>query len=151
MRERLNQEMKTAMKAGDKKRLATIRMITAAIKDKDIASRTGEAGGSISDAEILDVMTKLVKSREESAKLYDDGGRPELAANEREEIAIIRDFMPKQMDAAETDAAVRAAVAEVGATSVKDMGKVMAVLKARHAGQMDFGKAGAVVKAVLAG
>lgn len=151
MRQRLNDDLKTAMKAGDKARVSTLRMITSAIKDKDIAARGGASAGTISDAEITDLMGKLIKSREESARLYDEGGRPELAANERAEIAIIRGYLPAQMEPAEVEAAVRAVVAEVGATSVKDMGKVMAALKERFAGQMDMGKAGGVVKAVLAG
>ncbi|MEJ1160408.1 GatB/YqeY domain-containing protein [Prosthecomicrobium sp. N25] len=151
MRQRLNDDLKAAMKAGDKAKVSTLRMITSAVKDKDIASRGGAAAGTIPDAEIVELMTKLIKSREESARLYDEGGRPELAAAERAEIAIIRDYLPRQMDPAEVDAAVRAIVTEVGAASVKDMGKVMSALKERYAGRMDMGKAGAVVKAVLAG
>jgi uncharacterized protein YqeY len=151
MRQRLNDDLKAAMKAGDKARVSTLRMVTSAIKDKDIASRGAAAAGTIPDAEIQDLLAKLIKSREESARLYDDGNRPELAAQERAEIAIIRAYLPAQMEPAEVEAAVRAVVAEVGAASVKDMGKVMAALKDRFAGRMDMGKAGGVVKAVLAG
>lgn len=151
MREELNAAVKTAMKAGEKARLSTLRMMTSAIKDKDIAARTGEATGGISDAEIAELFAKLVKSREDSAKLYDEGNRPELAAKEREEIAVIREFMPKQMDEAEAKAAVAALVAELGAAGPKDMGRVMAALKERFTGKMDFSKASGLVKAALVG
>ena len=151
MREELNAAVKTAMKAGEKARLSTLRMMTSAIKDKDIAARTGEATGGISDAEIAELFAKLVKSREDSARLYDEGGRPELAAKEREEIAVIREFMPKQMDEAEAKAAVAALVAELGAAGPKDMGRVMAALKERFTGKMDFSKASGLVKAALVG
>ena len=151
MREELNAAVKTAMKAGEKARLSTLRMMTSAIKDKDIAARTGEATGGISDAEIAELFAKLVKSREDSAKLYDEGGRPELAAKEREEIAVIREFMPRQMDEAEAKAAVAALVAELGAAGPKDMGRVMAALKERFTGKMDFSKASGLVKAALVG
>lgn len=147
MRDTLNEALKTAMKAGDKKRVSTLRMINAALKDKDIAAR--ETGKPLSDADAVEVLAKMVKSREDAAAQFQSGGRPELAAGEREEIAIIREFMPTQMDAAETEAAVRALVAELGATSVKDMGRVMAALKERYAGRMDFGKASGAVKAAL--
>ena len=148
IREALSDAMKTAMKAHDKERLSVIRMVNAAIKDRDIASR--DAGpGKITDGEIVELMAKLVKSREESVRLYEQGGRPELAAAERAEIAVIREFMPKQMDTQETEAAVKAVVAELGASAMKDMGRVIAALKERYAGQMDFSKASAVVKAVL--
>lgn len=149
MREKVTEEIKAAMKAGDKSRLTTLRLIQSAIKDRDIANR-GNAKDAASDDEILQILAKMVKQREESAKAFEDGGRPELAANERAEIAIIRDFLPKQMDAAETEAAIRAVIAETGAAGVKDMGKVMAALREKFAGQMDFGKASAVVKGLLA-
>ena len=148
MRDHLMDEVKAAMKAGDKPRLSTLRMIQSAIKDRDIANR-GTGKDAAGDDEILQLMAKMVKQREESAKAFDDGGRPELAANERAEIAVIRDFMPKQMDQAETEAAIRAAIAETGAEGVKDMGKVMAVLREKYAGQMDFGRASGTVKALL--
>jgi uncharacterized protein YqeY len=148
MRDRLMNEVKAAMKAGDKARLSTLRLIQSAIKDRDIANR-GVAKEAASDDEILQLLAKMVKQREESAKAFDDGGRAELAAKEREEIAVIRDFMPKQMDQAETEAAIRAVIAETGAASVKDMGKVMAALREKYAGQMDFGRAGGLVKGLL--
>ena len=148
MRDRLMDEVKAAMKAGDKARLSTLRLIQSAIKDRDIANR-GVAKEAASDDEILQLLAKMVKQREESAKAFDDGGRAELAAKEREEIAVIRDFMPKQMDQAETEAAIRAVIAETGAASVKDMGKVMAALREKYAGQMDFGRAGGLVKGLL--
>ncbi|MGS1093786.1 GatB/YqeY domain-containing protein [Aquamicrobium terrae] len=148
MRERLTEEVKTAMRAGDKSRLSTLRLIQAAIKDRDIANR-GAGKEAATDDEIAQLLAKMVKQREDSAKAFDDGARPELAAKEREEIVVIRDFMPKQMDAAETDAAIRAAIAETGAAGVKDMGKVMAALREKYAGQMDFGRASGVVKGLL--
>ncbi|MET3794922.1 GatB/YqeY domain-containing protein [Aquamicrobium terrae] len=148
MRERLTEEVKTAMRAGDKSRLSTLRLIQAAIKDRDIANR-GAGKEAATDDEIAQLLAKMVKQREDSAKAFDDGARPELAAKEREEIVVIRDFMPKQMDEAETDAAIRAAIAETGAAGVKDMGKVMAALREKYAGQMDFGRASGVVKGLL--
>jgi len=147
MRDKVTEEVKAAMKAGDKPRLTTLRLIQSAIKDRDIANR-GNAKDAASDDEILQILAKMVKQREESAKAFEDGGRPELAANERAEIDIIRDFLPKQMDAAETEAAIRAVIAETG-SAVKDMGKVMAALREKFAGQMDFGKASGVVKGLL--
>lgn len=150
MREKLNAEVKAAMKAGEKARLSTLRMIGSAIKDKDIAGRT-TGKDHIGDDEIAELLAKLVKSREDSAKLYDEGGRPELAEKERAEIAVIREFMPRQMDEAEAKAAIAALVAELGATGPKDMGRVMAALKERFTGKMDFSKASALVKGALAG
>ena len=148
MRDQVMDEVKAAMKGGDKARLSTLRLIQAAIKDRDIANR-GTGKEAASDDEILQILAKMVKQREESAKAFDDGGRPELAVKEREEIAVIRDFMPKQMDEAETEAAIRAAIAETGAASVKDMGKVIARLREQFAGRMDFGKASGMVKSLL--
>jgi uncharacterized protein YqeY len=148
MRDRLMEDVKAAMKAGDRPRLSTLRLIQAAIKDRDIANR-GAGKDAASDDEILQLLAKMVKQREESAKAFEDGGRAELAATERAEIAVIRDFMPKQMDQAETEAAIRAVVAETGAAGIKDMGKVMAALREHYAGQMDFGKASGTVKALL--
>ena len=145
----LRDSLKEAMKARDQKRTGTLRLVLAALKDRDIAGRTEESRAGISDDEILALLAKLIKSREDSIALYEKGGRPELAAAEREEIAIIREFMPKQMDEAETRAAIEAAIAEAGATSLKDMGKVMAALKERYAGKMDFAKAGPAVKQLL--
>jgi uncharacterized protein len=151
LRETLNDQMKTAMKAADKKRVATLRLVLAALKDRDIANRTEDSRDLLGDDEILSLMAKMIKQREESAETYDKGNRPELAAGEREEIAIIREFMPKQMDEAEAKAAAQKVIAETGAGSMKDMGKVMAVLKERFAGQMDFAKASGLVKGLLSG
>lgn len=149
LRDQIMQAMKDAMKAGDKARLSTVRLMQSAIKDKDIASRTDGRNDGVSDAEILEVFTKMVKQRRESAELYEKGGRADLVAQERGEIAVIEEFMPQQLGDAETKAAVEAIVKELGATSIKDMGKVMAALKTQYAGQMDFGKAGGVVKGLL--
>jgi uncharacterized protein YqeY len=151
LRDQLNTAVKEAMKARDQKRLGTLRLIQANIKDKDIASRTEESRDGISDDEILALFGKLVKSREDSIALYEKGGRPELAEAEKAEIAILHEFMPRQLDETETKAAIAAVVAETGAASLKDMGKVMAALKERYTGTMDFGKAGAMVKAQLGG
>jgi len=149
MREQFTTMMKEAMKAGDKRRLATVRMIQAALKDKDIEARG--AGKTVSDDDILALMQKMVKSRQESADIYAKAGRPELETQEREEIAIITEFLPIQMSDDEARAAIEAAIAETGAASMKDMGKVVAALKAKYTGQMDFAKASAAVKAALAG
>jgi len=151
LRDQLNTALKEAMKARDQKRTGTLRLVLAALKDRDIAGRTEESREGIPDSEIVSLLAKLVKSREDSIVLYEKGGRPELADAERAEIAVIRDFMPRQMDEAETKAAIEAVIAETGASSLKDMGRVMAVLKERHAGKMDFAKAGPAVKARLAG
>ena len=149
MRERLTTMMKDSMKAGDKRRLATVRMIQAAIKDKDIEARG--AGKTVSADDILALMQKMVKSRQESADIYAKAGRPELETQEREEIAIITEFLPIQMSDDEAKAAIDAAIAETGAASMKDMGKVVAALKAKYTGQMDFAKASGLVKAALGG
>ena len=149
MREQIMDMLKTAMKAGDKRRVETLRLVNAAIKDRDIAAR-GE-GKTVSDEDIIAVLGKMVKSRQESMEIYDKNARPELAQQEREEIAIISEFLPKQMAEADVEAAIRAAIAETGAASIKDMGKVVGALKAKYAGQIDFAKASATVKAILAG
>jgi len=149
LRAQVMQAMKDAMKSGDKARLSTIRLMQSAIKDKDIASRTDGRNDGVPDSEILELFSKMVKQRRESADLYQKGDRPDLVEKEQAEIAVLEEFMPKQMDDAETKAAIEAIVAEVGATSVKDMGKVMGALKAKYAGKMDFAKAGAAVKAAL--
>ena len=150
LREDISTAMKDAMKAGDKRKLSTVRLMQAAIKDKDINSRTeGHDSALTPDAGLAELFAKMVKQRQESAAVYDQGGRPELARNERDEIAVIQSFMPKQLSDDEVRAAVAAAIEAVGAASVKDMGKVMAELKARHAGQMDMAKTGAVVKGML--
>jgi uncharacterized protein YqeY len=151
LRERLNDQMKEAMKAKDARRLSTLRMVLAALKDRDIAARTETSRELLGDDEILQLLAKMIKQREESAAAYEAGKRPELAAGEREEIEIIRSFMPKQMSPEETKAAAQSVVAEVGASAMKDMGKVMAAMKERYAGRMDFAKASAVVKDILSG
>jgi hypothetical protein len=149
LREQFTSELKTAMKGGDKRRVETIRMITAALKDRDIEARV--SGKEVGDDEILALLQKLVKSRQESMEIYAQNARPELADKEREEIAIISSFLPQPMNDEDVTAAIKAAIAETGAASIKDMGKVIAALKAQHAGKMDFGKASGLVKAALAG
>ena len=149
LRAQLTDAMKEAMKAKDAKRLATVRLVLAALKDRDIAARTETSRDLLGDDEILTLLAKMIKQREESAAAYDAGNRPELAAGEREEIAIIRSFMPAQMDDGAMRDAVQKVIAETGAASIKDMGKVMALLKERHAGQMDFSKASAATKDAL--
>ena len=149
LRDRFSNELKDAMKAHDARRTGTLRLVLAALKDRDIAHRTEENRDVISDDEILTLLAKLIKSREDSIVLYEQGGRPELAAAERDEIAIIREFMPQQMDEAEAKVAIAAVIAETGAASMKDMGKVMAALKERFAGKIDFAKASAAVKDLL--
>ena len=151
LRTQLNDAMKEAMKAKDAKRLATVRLILAALKDRDIAARSETNKELVGDDDILTLLAKMIKQREESATAFDAGNRPEMAAGEREEIAVIRTFMPAQMDDAALKDAVTKTIAEVGASSVKDMGKVMAVLKERFAGQMDFSKASAATKDALSG
>lgn len=150
MRQTISDALKTAQKAQDKGRVSTLRLVNAAIQTRDIENR-GAGKPAASDDEVLQILAKMVKQREESIKAYEDGKRPELAELERAEIAIIREYMPKQMDAAETEAAIRAVIAETGAAGIKDMGKVIAVLRGRYAGQMDFGKASGAVKALLQG
>lgn len=151
LRAQLNDAMKEAMKAKDAKRLAKVRLILAALKDRDIAARSETNKELVGDDDILTLLAKMIKQREESATAFDAGNRPEMAAGEREEIAVIRTFMPAQMDDAALKDAVTKTIAEVGASSVKDMGKVMAVLKERFAGQMDFSKASAATKDALSG
>lgn len=147
MREALNEQLKAAMKAGDRRRVDTIRLINAALKDKDIEAR-GQ-GKTLSDTDVLSLLQKMVKSRQESYDIYVKAGRDDLATVESEEIAILQEFLPKEMSEAEVESAVAEAMAETGATSIKDMGKVVAALKARYAGRMDFAKASARVKAKL--
>lgn len=149
LRERFTEQMKEAMRAKDQKRLGTIRLILAALKERDIANRSETSREGVPDDEILSLLAKMVKQREESAAAYDGGGRPELAKAERDEIDVIREFMPKQLSPEETKAAIQKIIAETGAASIKDMGKVMGALKERFAGQMDFAKAGAAVKEAL--
>ena len=150
LREQISADMKAAMKAGEKRRTATLRLMNAAIKDKDINSRTdGHNSTLTSDAGILELLIKMVKQRQDSIIAFDAGGRAELAEVEREEMAIIQSYMPKQMSEDEAKATVAGIIANLGATNVKDMGKVMAELKAKFAGQMDMAKAGGIVKALL--
>jgi uncharacterized protein YqeY len=148
MRETIAQALKNALKAQEKLRISTLRLVNAAIQDRDISNR-GAGKDPVSDDDILQILAKMVKQREESAKAFEDGGRPELAAQEREEIEIIREFLPKQMDEGAVKQAVADAIAETGAEGLRDMGRVMNLLKERFTGQMDFGKAGALVKASL--
>ena len=150
MRDRLQTALKEAMKAREAERLSALRLINAAIKDRDIAARGEGHEEGISDAEILAVLGKMVKQRQESARVYEDGGRPELAAKELDEVSVIEEFLPRQLTADEVEAAITAAIAESGAASIRDMGKVMAVLKGKYTGQMDFGAAGARLKEKLA-
>jgi uncharacterized protein YqeY len=149
LRAQLTDAMKEAMKSKDTKRLATVRLVLAALKDRDIAARSETSRDLLGDDEILGLMAKMIKQREESAAVYRQGGRPELAENEEAEITIIRSFMPAQMDDAALKDAVAKTITETGAASIKDMGKVMAVLKERYAGQMDFSKASAATKDAL--
>jgi uncharacterized protein YqeY len=151
LRAQLTDAMKEAMKAKDTKRLSTVRLILAALKDRDIAARSETNKDLVSDDDILTLLAKMIKQREESATAFDAGNRPEMAAGEREEIAVIRTFMPAQMDEAAMKDAIAKVIAESGAASIKDMGKVMAVLKERYAGQMDFSKASAATKDALSG
>ena len=148
MREEFATVLKDAMKAKDSRRLSTIRLIQAAIKDRDIANR-GVGKDPVNDDEIMQILAKMIKQREESARIYDEGGRPELAQQEREEIVIISSFLPVQLTEAEVRTLCGAVIAEIGAQGLRDMGKVMAVLKERYPGQMDFAKASAIIKDLL--
>jgi uncharacterized protein YqeY len=148
LRERFTADMKEAMKAGEKGRLGAIRLIQAALKDKDIEAR-GNGKEPLSDEEILAMLQKMVKQRQESIAMYEQGGRTELAQQEKDEVTVITSYLPQQMDEAETKAAIEAAIAETGAASMKDMGKVVGVLRAKYAGRMDFAKASGLVKDML--
>ena len=147
LRDTFTEELKAAMKAGDKGRLATIRLIQAALKDREIEART--SGKDLTEDDVLGLLQKMIKQRQESLRIYEEAKRDDLAAQERTEIEVISSFLPKQMDEAEVSAAIDAAVAETGAAGMKDMGKVMAVLKERYAGRMDFGRASGAIKAKL--
>lgn len=149
MREKLASALKEAMKAKEAVRLSTLRLINAAIKDREIALRAEGDGSSVGDAEILAILGKMVKQRQESARAYEEGGRLELAEKELAEIAVIEEFLPRQLTAEEVDAAITAAIEKLGASSIRDMGRVMAELKSAHTGQMDFGAVGPMVKARL--
>ena len=149
MRERINESVKDAMRAKDSLRLSTLRLMSAALKDKDIEKR-GKGGGEVlNDQEMTALFAKMVKQREDSIRAYEEAGRMELAERERAEQDIIREFLPKQLSEAEVDAAISKAVADTGAESLRDMGKVMGSLKAAYAGRMDFGAAGGKLKAIL--
>jgi uncharacterized protein YqeY len=149
LRTRLSDALKDAMRAKDERKLGTVRLILAALKLKDIEARPSGNAGGVGDPEILQMMNGMIKQRRESIEMYEKGNRPELAKQEAEEIEIIQSFMPKQMDEAEVAAAVKDAIAASGAASVKDMGKVMGVLKEKYTGKMDFSKVSGVVKQQL--
>ena len=149
LRDSFTAEMKAAMKSGDQRRLSTVRMIMAGLKDRDIDARGKGNPNGIDEADILRLLQGMVKQRRESMELYKQGNRPELVQQEQEEIVVIESFLPKQMSEAEADAAIKAAIAATGAQSVKDMGKVMAALKEKHSGQLDMSKAGGMVKKLL--
>lgn len=146
LRMRISDALKQAMKDKAADRLSTLRLINAAIKDKDIAARANGKDDGVSDAEVLGILSKMAKQRQESARAYEEGGRLDLAEREREEVEVIEEFLPRQLSVTETSAAVDKAVADVGATSIRDMGKVMGLLKERYTGQMDFGAVGPVIK-----
>lgn len=146
LRDRISAALKEAMKAKAADRLSTLRLINAAIKDKEIDLRGAGEGAGVGDAEVLALLGKMVKQRQESARAYEEGGRLELAEKEQAEIGVIEEFLPRQLSPEEVAAAIGAAIAETGAASIRDMGRVMAALKARYTGQMDFAAAGALVK-----
>jgi uncharacterized protein YqeY len=149
MREKITQDLKDAMKAGDRARVDALRLINAALKDKDIEARG--AGKTLSEEDILALLQKMIKSRQESLDIFVKAGRKELADKEKGEIAVISAYLPQQLSEAEVSEAVKAAIAEIGAVSIKDMGKVVAALKTKFTGRMDFAKASAAVKAALGG
>jgi uncharacterized protein YqeY len=149
LRAQFNDSLKAAMKAHDAPSVSTLRMILSTLKDRDIAARGKGNAEGISESEIQQMLQAMVKQRRESAALYEQGGRPELAAKEMAEVALIESFLPQQLDEAGVEQAVAAAIAESGAAGAKDMGRVMALLRERHAGQMDFSKASGVAKKLL--
>ena len=154
MRAQITEDVKTAMKSGEKRRVSTLRLIQAAIKDRDIAARVDEKGQStgedkINDAQLLQLLQKMIKQRRESAKMYIEAGRTELSDQEQAEIVIIEEYLPKQMTETQVAEAVSAVITELDAKGLKDMGRTISALKARYPGQMDFGKASGVVKAKL--
>jgi uncharacterized protein len=150
LRDDINTALKTAMKAGDARRVSTLRLVNAAFKNADIEAR-GQGKGPLGEDEMLALLQKMIKQRHESVELYDKGGRAELAQQERDEIAIIAGYLPKQMSEDEVKAAIAAAIADTGAAGMKDMGKVIAALKGKFAGKMDFAKASGLVKGMLTG
>ena len=149
IRERINLALKEAVKAQDKARMSTLRLINAAIKDRDIAARTTGNSDGVGDAEVLEILSKMVKQRREAATTYEEAGRLELAEQETTEISIISDFLPRQLGSEQMEAVCKEVVGELGASGLKDMGRTMGALKERFAGRMDFGKASAVVKKLL--
>ena len=149
MRDILDKSLKDAMRARDTQKISTIRLINAAIKDRDIAIRSEDNLEGVSDEEILSILSKMIKQRKESAKHYEEGGRLELAQQEFEEIEIIENFLPRQLDLNEIEQIVKKIILEINANSLRDMGKVMSLLKENYSGKMDFGKAGVVAKELL--
>ena len=149
LRQKITTGLKEAMREKDAVRLSTLRLINAAVKDQDIAARAKGNTDGVDDGEVLAILAKMVKQRQESARVYEEGGRLELAEQEQAEIAVIETYLPKQLGEAEVAAAVDAAIAETGAERLRDMGRVMGVLKGKYAGQMDFGKVGPLGKARL--
>ncbi len=150
MRERISTALNEAMRQKDATRVATLRLVLAALKDREIAARDDEGGGAaLDDAEVIAILSKMVKQRQDSIKAYEEGGRLELAERERDEIAVIRDFLPRPLSTSEVEAAIADAVAETRAASIKDMGRVMSLLKTRYAGRIDFGRIGPQVRAAL--
>jgi uncharacterized protein YqeY len=148
---KVNEALKQAMRQKDAARLSTLRLINAAIKDRDIAKRgTSEEKSGVDDGDVLQILGKMVKQRQESARAYEEGGRLELAERERAEIEVIEEFLPRQLDQGEASAAIDEAIAQTGASSIRDMGRVMGVLKDRYTGRMDFAKVGPQVKQRLA-
>jgi uncharacterized protein YqeY len=150
LRDDINASLKDAMKSGDKRRVSTLRLVNSAVQNADIEAR-GQGKPALSDEDLLGLLQKMIKQRQESIELYDKGGRADLVAQEREDIGIISAYLPQQMSDEEAKAAIAAVVGEIGAQGMKDMGKVMAALKQRHAGRMDFGKASPIVKGLLSG
>ncbi len=148
LRDKFNTAMKEAMRSKDRRRLATIRLIMAAVKDRDISVRT-ESDSKVGDPEIIEILSKMVKQRNDSIKAYEDGGRLELAKQEREEIEIISEFLPRQLDEREIEIAVKEAIEQTSASGLKDIGKIMATLKSEYSGQMDFAKASAMARDLL--
>ena len=149
LRTKVSAALKQAMKDKAADRLSTLRLISAAIKDKDIAARADGNDDGVGDAEVLVILDKMAKQRKESARAYEEGGRLDLAERELTEVTVIEEFLPKKLDEEETETAIDAAIAEIGADSIRDMGKVMGALKSRYTGQMDFGKVGPMVKSRL--
>lgn len=151
LRTRINTNLKEAIKAKDSVRVSTLRLISAAIKDREIAARGADEDPGVSDTDILTILGKMVKQRQESVRAYEEGGRLELAESEQAEIAVLEGFLPKQLDEAEVEAAIGAAIAATQASSIRDMGRVMGSLKEKFTGQIDFGRVGPMVKTRLGG